>query len=180
LLKNYFSFSKNNTIKTLIAGLGNPILSDDGVGWVIAQKIGSILSNSYSSIAVECFDLAGLALMEQMVGFERVIIIDAIYTGRSAQGAISTFRLDSLADLTRGHSASAHDLTLKKALALGRSLNTKLPEDKNIWIVAVEAQKVYEFGETLTPAIKAAVPQAIQEVFNLLGSKLFNIDNEPL
>lgn len=156
-------------MKTLIAGLGNPILSDDGVGWVVAQKVADFLGSSDPSVIVESFALAGISLMEQMIGFDRVILIDSLNTGNFTQGKVVTFTLDNLVDLTHGHSASAHDLSLNKALAMGRSMNASLPEDKDIYIIAIEARHTYEFSETLTSTIMAAVPIAVQEVLNLLG-----------
>ena len=159
-------------MKTLIIGLGNPILGDDGVGWKIAQEVEQQLSSSIlgpSSVIVECFALAGISLMEQMIGYERVILIDSLNTGKHPQGTVVTFTLDELADLTYGHSASAHDLSLKNALVMGRSMGASLPDDKNLHVVAVEAQHIYEFGEALTPKIEAAVPIAVDEVFKLLG-----------
>jgi len=161
-------------MKTLIIGLGNPILGDDGVGWKIAQEVERQLPSSAlgsSSISVECFALAGISLMEQMIGYERVILIDSLNTGTHPQVKVVSFRLDELVDLTYGHSASAHDLSLKNALVMGRSMDANLPEDKNVHVVAVEARHVYDFGETLSPKIEAAVPIAIDEVFRLLGEE---------
>ncbi len=158
-------------MKTLIIGLGNPILGDDGVGWKIAQDVERQLPSSGldpSSVAVESFALAGISLMEQMVGYERVILIDSLNTGQHPQGAVVTFNLAELADLTYGHSASAHDLSLKKALIMGRSMGASLPDDENVQVVAIEAEHIYDFGETLTPPVQAAVPSAVQEVFRLL------------
>ena len=159
-------------MKTLIIGLGNPILGDDGVGWKIAQKVEQQLSSSVlgpSPVVVECFSLAGISLMEHMIGYERVILIDSLNTGNHPQGTVVTFRLDELADLTYGHSASAHDLSLKNALIMGRNMGASLPDDKNVQVVAIEAQHVYDFGEALTTKIEAAVPIAVDEVFKLLG-----------
>jgi len=156
-------------MRTIIIGLGNPILGDDGVGWVVAQRIAAVLAGQYPEIRVECFALAGISLMEQMIGYERVILIDSLNTGKQRQGQVVTFTLDSLADLTYGHSASAHDLSLKKALVMGRSLSAILPDDQNIHVIAIEALHVYDFGETLTPEIEAAVPLAEAEVYKLLS-----------
>jgi hydrogenase maturation protease len=161
-------------MKTLVIGLGSPILGDDGVGWVVAKEIERQLPSSVldsSMIAVECFALAGISLMEQMIGYERVILIDSLNTGKHPQGTVVTFSLDELADLTYGHSASAHDLSLKNALVMGRSMDASLPDDKNVHVVAIEAQHVYDFGEALTPKIEAAVPIAVEEVFKLLGAE---------
>jgi hydrogenase maturation protease len=166
--------------KTLIIGLGNPILGDDGVGWVVAQevekRIPSLLPPSPPrrgaggevDLKIECLALAGISLMEHMIGYRRVILIDSLNTGQHAQGEVVTFSLDSLEDLLHGHSASAHDLSLKGALKMGRGLGADLPEDRDIQIVAVEAAHVYDFTEELTPEIAAAVPVAVQMVLALL------------
>jgi hydrogenase maturation protease len=160
-------------MKTLIAGLGNPILGDDGVGWVVARQLAESLGSSNPSVKVESFALAGISLMEQMVGFDRVILIDSLNTGKYIQGEVVTFTLDSLVDLTFGHSASAHDLSLKKALEMGRYLDADLPDDKDVYIIAIEAQHVFEFCETLTPEIEAAVPLAVLEALKVLEIKNF-------
>jgi hydrogenase maturation protease len=162
-------------MKTLIIGLGNPILGDDGVGWVVAQEVEHQLLSSApgpSSITVECLSLAGISLMEQMIGYERIILIDSLNTGQHPQGTVVKFTLDSLPDLTYGHSASAHDLSLKNALKMGRSMDTELPADENIFVVAIEAAHVYDFTEQLTPDIAGAVPEAVQLVMGLLEQEL--------
>ena len=77
-------------MKTLIIGLGNPLLGDDGVGWKIAQEVEKEikLNSTFSSlvetgeISVECLALSGLSLMEQMIGFQKVILVDSLNTGK--------------------------------------------------------------------------------------------------
>ena len=109
-------------MKTLIIGLGNPILGDDGVGWVVAEKVQAELINPQSaienpqSVEVDCASLGGLSLMERLTGSERVILVDAIFTGKQPVGTVSRFLLDELPDLSAGHSASAHDTSLRNAL----------------------------------------------------------------
>ncbi len=80
-----------------------------------------------------------------------------------------TFTLDTLEDLTYGHSASAHDASLKTALGVGRTMEAALPADKDIHVVAIEARHVYDFKEELTPEVAAAVPVAVQKVLDLLA-----------
>ena len=156
-------------MRTVVVGLGNPLLGDDGVGWKVAEEVKYRLGDD-SAIKVECFSLAGLSLMEQLIDYERVILIDSLNTGQHAQGEVVTFTLDSLEDLTYGHSASAHDVSLKKALSVGRSMGEKLPADEDIHVIAIEAQHVYDFKEELTPAVEASVPIVVQKVFDLINS----------
>ena len=74
-----------------------------------------------------------------------------------------------MADLTHGHSASAHDVSLKNALKMGRDMGEPLPDDGHVHIVAIEAQHVYDFKEELSPGIAGAVPVAAQTVLDLLA-----------
>jgi hydrogenase maturation protease len=154
-------------MKTIIVGLGNPLLGDDGVGWKVAEEVKQRLGEG-SPFAVECFSLSGLSLMEQLIGYERVILIDSLNTGNFDQGKVVSFTLDTLEDLTYGHSASAHDASLKTALGVGRTLEAALPADKDIHVVAIEARHVYDFKEELSSEVAAAVPVAVQKVLDLL------------
>ncbi len=74
-------------------------------------------------IEVDCASLGGLSLMERLTGSERVILVDSIFTGKKPVGTVSQFTLSDLPDLSAGHSASAHDTSLRNALNVGRSMH---------------------------------------------------------
>jgi len=156
-------------MKTLVIGLGNPILGDDGVGWRVAEEVTRRLPDG-SEVQVDCFSLGGLSLMERLTGYERVILIDSIFTGKQPIGTVSRFALSDLPDLNAGHTASAHDTSLRNALNVGRSMKIPLPDDKQVLVVAVEAENVYDFSEDLSAPVEAAVPAAIQAVLEYLDS----------
>ena len=155
--------------KTLIVGLGNPILGDDAIGWRVAERVQSRLASEFAglhNLEVDCLALGGLSLMERLVGYQRAIIIDAITTHQNPPGAVSSFPLEALPDRAAGHTTAAHDTSLQTAITLGRSMGAQLPE--SIVIVAVEADQVHDFSEELTPEIAAAIPQAEQLVLDLI------------
>ena len=154
-------------MKTLVIGLGNPILGDDGVGWTVAEEVARRTKNN-PDVEVDCLSLGGLSLMERLTGFTRVVLVDAIYTGRQPSGAVQSFPLSSLSDLSAGHTTAAHDTSLRTALNVGRSMNVSLPEDENVTVVSIEAEKVYDFSETLSPPVAAAVPEAVRVVLEIL------------
>jgi hydrogenase maturation protease len=152
-------------MKTLVIGLGNPILGDDGVGWKVAEELSSVVSKQ-SSIEVDTAALGGLSLMERLLGYERVVLVDSMETGHGPVGSVRTFPLASLPDPMAGHSASAHDTSLITALKTAESIGADIP--KRVDVVAIEAQNVYDFSEELSPPVAAAVPEAVQAVLNLL------------
>jgi hydrogenase maturation protease len=154
--------------RMLVVGLGNPILGDDGVGWVAAREVEARLGESGHCVEVDCLALGGLSLMERMIGYQRVILIDSLNTGQRPQGSVVTFTLEDQVDLTHGHASAAHDVSLKTALDMGRKLNVILPADKDVHVVAIEAQHVYDFKEELSPVIADAMPVAVQQVLGFL------------
>lgn len=168
-MSNSDHLTLESNAQTLVVGLGNPILGDDGVGWRIAENILDQLSNGAldsENIDVECLAVGGLSLMENLIGYDRVILIDALTTGQSPQGTVFTFPLEDLPNRAIGHLSSAHDTTIQNALQVGRSMGAHLPE--KITVVAVEAVNIYEFSEALTPPVAAAVERAVKKVLELL------------
>jgi hydrogenase maturation protease len=153
-------------VKTIVIGLGNPILGDDGVGWQIAQQAQKH-SDFPPDIEVDYLALGGISLMERLIGYERVILIDALVTHKNPIGSVLRFPLGQLPNRTIGHMSSSHDTTLQNALQVGQDLGVQLPNE--ITIVAVEAQDVFVFSEQLSPEVAAAVPKAVQIVMDLLG-----------
>lgn len=163
-------------MKTLVVGLGNPILGDDGIGWKVAEEVGrtikagSSLTSSSSkgpgdSVEVDCLSVGGLSLMERLVGYDQAILVDALALD-GPSGSVHTFSLDDLPDHA-GHAASAHDTSLQNALRLGRSMGAHLPD--RVTVVGVAAQPVFDFGEELSPSVEAAVSTAARTVLDLLN-----------
>ena len=165
--------------KWLVIGLGNPILGDDGVGWKVADEVlhwCSTPGNPYhSQVEIETAALGGLSLMERLIGYQGVILIDALETGTHPSGTVSVFPLQDLKDHSLGHSSSSHDTTLLTALKTGNSMGLDLPSE--ILVVAIEAHKLYDFTESLSEPIAKAVPVATRSVQDLLRQVLPVLDN---
>ena len=149
----------------LVVGLGNPILGDDGIGWRIAEAVQNELfvkNLDQPDLDVDCFALGGLSLMERLIGCRKAIIIDAFQTGNGIPGQVYDLVLDDLPDYSAGHLTAAHDTSLPTALEVGRAMGATLPTE--IQIVGIEACKVYDFSETLSPAVEASIPEAVKLV----------------
>jgi hydrogenase maturation protease len=156
-------------MKTLILGLGNPILGDDGAGWRVVESVSQQLAGK-PDVEADFVSLGGLNLMERLTGYERVILVDSIFTKQKPIGTVSRFALSDMPDLTAGHSASAHDTSLHTALTAGRNMSIPLPSDEDIFIVAIEAENVYDFSESLSPKVSEAIPRATEAVLKLIPS----------
>jgi hydrogenase maturation protease len=161
---------------TLVAGLGNPILGDDGVGWRVAEAVSDAIlaaGGCAEDVEVECFALGGLSLMEHLIGYEKVIIIDSIQTRDGTPGQVYRLALEDLPDFSTGHTTAAHDTSLQTAMRLGRTMGVDLPDD--VSLVGIEARHVYDFSEELSPSIAAAVPEAVRAVLETLQIDLLPV-----
>ena len=161
-------------MRTLIVGLGNPILSDDGIGIRVAQavreRVGEHVGERIGEAEVEFLEASqgGLRLAEQLEGYDRVILIDAIQTQGGVPGTIYRLTLD---DLPSYNADGAHDASLKNALQLVRQQGGQTPDADAVAIIAIEAVNMLDFGETLTPQVDAAIPEAVQAVLEILDVK---------
>jgi len=144
--------------KTLILGLGNSLLCDDGVGIYVAGELKKRVNRP--EITVMETGVAGLSLLDLLVGYDKAIIIDAIQTTDGKAGQI--YRLDPKAFDTALHTASAHGIEFPTALEFGRKLGLHLPQQ--IVIFAVEVSDVNTFNEECTPEVKQAVPVCVEMV----------------
>ncbi|MFN2125981.1 MAG: hydrogenase maturation protease [Candidatus Promineifilaceae bacterium] len=159
----------NQQPRILVVGLGNPILGDDGIGWRVAEAFEQALLNerpSNTEINVACYALGGLSLMEHLIGYDRAILIDVVQTSSGIPGTLYDLRLDDLPDLSSGHLTAVHDTSLQTALKLGQEMGASLPSE--ISIVGIEAAKVYDFSEALSPEVEASIPEAVALVFRQL------------
>ena len=161
---------------TFVVGIGNPILGDDGIGWRVVQEVerrwasglavGSPAGPAPPPVVFLCVSLGGLALMERLVGASCAILVDAVTTRSRPVGSILVLPLAELVPGVSGHLDNAHDASLPVALAVGRSLGAELPTE--IMVVGIEARRVDEFGEELSPPVAAALPGAVEAVLDLL------------
>ena len=151
-------------MKTIIIGLGNPILGDDGVGWKVAEEVKKKLPLE-TSVTVEFLSLGGISLMEHLVGYERAILIDAIASDREP-GSIITSNLVEMTDVSAFHTTSAHDTSLQNALKLGKAMGAELPQQ--VAVVGIATDHVYDFSEELSLPVSKAISKATQIVIDLL------------
>jgi hydrogenase maturation protease len=151
-------------MKTLVLGLGNPILSDDGVGIKVAHEVANQLNNPQVTVAET--SAAGLNLLDSIVGYDKVIIIDAIQTKEGNTGQIYRMGTEDFS-LTK-HFSSPHQINLVTALELGKMLNLAIPQ--KITIFAVEAKDITSFSEKCTPEVEQAIPEVVKMVLEDLGS----------
>ncbi|WP_242395026.1 hydrogenase maturation protease [Anaeromyxobacter oryzisoli] len=140
----------------LVLCLGNAIRRDDAVALRVADALdaapepGAVVRRSAGS---------GLYLLDDMEGFDRVVVVDAVRTGAFPPGAVHSVPLEAI---RAPGGPSPHAIGLPSALALARDAGAPVPA--RIHVVAVEVLEMESIGEGLTPAVEAAVPAAVEAV----------------
>lgn len=149
-------------MKTVVLGLGNPILTDDGVGIKVVRALRPLLDNP--NVILGESSLGGLGLLNVLSGYDRAIIIDAIQTRGGTPGDVYRLKPSDLAPCL--HLSCAHDVDFATALELGRLMGIQLPEEMSI--VAIEVRDMTTFSEECTPSVRAAIGVAAEMVLSEL------------
>jgi len=147
--------------KTLVLGIGNEILTDDGIG----PKLCDFLKQEFHNqpIQFEKLNVGGLEILEFIQGYETVIFIDAIKTINGQIGEVYLNTPDDFKETL--HLSNLHDTNFITALELGRSLHFKIP--KNMYIIAVEIKEDMIFSECFTEELTVQYKEIKQKVITL-------------
>lgn len=152
-----------DVVKTLVLGLGNDLLTDDAIGLLVTREVARRLAGDPAVDVRETTEM-GLALLDFLVGYERVILVDSIQTGRCPPGTIHDLSPAGLKQLT---GRTPHFLGIGETLALGRQLGLAMP--RQLRILAVEVGDPFTLGTELTPPLQRALPSIVEVVLAAVG-----------
>jgi len=145
-----------NKNRILIHGIGNEILSDDGIGPKLVKRLKGNLSTE--DIDFETAFIGGLEILESIQGYHTVIFIDAIKTRDGIPGTV--YQLSPENFNTTIHLSSIHDVSFLTSVALGKKLGLDMPQF--IHIIAVEIVEDRIFDDNFSPKIQ----EKYEEIFN--------------
>ena len=143
---------RNRQPRILIAGLGNLLLQDDGVG---VHAVRALQGAPPPGVLVAEVGTAVLSALHLLEWADKILALDAIQAGEEP-GTVYACGVEDAA--APGVQASLHELSLLNAL---RFLRRESPPE--IVIFGVEPQ-VIDYGLELSPAVAAALPQLIRAV----------------
>lgn len=143
---------------TVIIGMGNPQLSDDGVGLAVAVAVAEQLKGRMKLTVTE-LNTGGIRLMEAMAGFRQAVVVDAMLSG-APPGTVQRFDPGNF--VTTRNTFSSHDTDFTTAYDLGKMAGVPLPEQLSFW--GIEAREFDLFGERFTDEVTAALPGAVRQI----------------
>ena len=141
-------------MKTLIIGLGNAILKDEGVGIRIADEISKLIG-THESVKVIKTSWAGLNLLDFFDAYERVVIIDSVRNYKGFDGEMHKLIIEELTNVRLNSFASGVDL--KTTIELGKNLGRHIPGKIDIYAVEIKVGVIYEEG--LSSRIEKKLPE---------------------
>lgn len=135
----------------LLVGYGNTLRQDDGVGCVIAARLAPIYVDSGVRVIITPQILPELAA--DIARSACVVFVDA-----AIEGSAGSVQVRTLTPLS--HMEDAHALTSPGILLFARMLYDSCPPAHLVTITG----SAFGLGETLSPPVQNALPQAIAKV----------------
>ena len=157
-------------MKTLILALGNPILSDDGVAYEVADRLAERLHSSCLKPTMQ-YDIikssaATMDIIPKLAGYDRLAVVDAVQLGSAPPGTIHRFSVTDLASTIRP--SSPHDINFATALQLGKEWGYHIPAD--IRIYGIEVKELLRFSQSCTAEVAKKLNEIVEQILsNLMG-----------
>ena len=149
--------------QTLILGLGNVLLADEAVGAAVIRRLESEADPAAPLRFLDGGTLS-FTLAVPIAECPRLIVIDAAAMGDTA-GSVRVFEGEAMDRQLRRHAKSVHEVSLADLLDIAR-LTDSLPARRAL--IGIEPAMI-DWGDELTPAVAAAVPVALERVWELLA-----------
>ncbi|GAB6039678.1 HyaD/HybD family hydrogenase maturation endopeptidase [Endothiovibrio diazotrophicus] len=150
-----------SSFRLLVLGIGNTLLSDEGVGVHVVDALSGQLGGRDDVTLLDGGTLS-FTLAEEIAGHTHLIVVDATRAG-GAPGAVVLFENEAMERHLRGNRRSVHEVGLSDLLDIAR-LSDTLPPFRAL--VGVEPA-VIDWGEQPSPAVREAIPLACETVMTL-------------
>jgi hydrogenase maturation protease len=147
-------------MKPLIIGLGNELLSDDGIGILAAKRFAFELDGK---VEVIHSSISGLALIDLLIDYEKVVIIDSICTGKNKPGTVIELEPGDFRTIAN---PSPHYTGLPEIIAIAGQLNLEFPSV--IKIFAIEVVDPITIGGDLSKPVLEALVDLRNNIISLL------------
>ena len=148
----------------LVLGLGNMLLTDDGVGPALLNQLGDPSERWSDQVEFVDGGTQGLALLGQLSGRRGLIIVDALQCG-AAPGTVHRLTLPELREISPGRATSGHESNAGELLSAAQLLD-ELPD--RLFIVGVEPEKIAT-GIGLSGSVQRALSSASDQISCLLA-----------
>jgi hydrogenase maturation protease len=164
-----YSTNSQASSAVLVLGLGNELLSDQAVGLIALRRLREEGECPPWLHFAECQEVA-LSLLDLVVGYQGLVVVDSIQTGRVGPGFIHEFRVD---DSMSFGVFSPHFVGIGEMLALGKELGMNLPTE--VRIIAIEVLDPCTMSGQLTEKVQAGIDTAVRKMMQSASEVLATV-----
>ncbi|MHC4395821.1 MAG: hydrogenase maturation protease [Planctomycetota bacterium] len=157
-------------MSNVIIGVGNTILSDDGIGIYIAEK----LKKELNDVEVQTTSSSGLNLIDYILGYQKAIFIDSVKTETGRLGQTNVYNMD---DFENNMPFSIHTTDLINAIKICRKCEMNVPEQ--IFFIGIEIKDNSTFTEHFSREIDLMKDRIHKKVREKIHSIMKGHYNEP-
>ncbi|MFW6140551.1 MAG: hydrogenase maturation protease [Acidobacteriota bacterium] len=156
-----------NRDNVLLIGIGNNLLSDDGVGPFMAKKIGQKHNLPYRFVTHLSLDLLDLVM-----DHEFIYIFDSFRNPEMPVGQVVKFTLDDLE--YRQNPTYSHGITIPIIFNIGKKIYTKIPENVRVFGINVsDNQTISEsFSHEINHKLEGIRIHLLKKIQNDAGGKI--------
>ncbi len=147
--------------KTVILGVGNLLLSDEGVGVHVAHELMRMELPRGVSVVEGGTD--GFRLLNVITEADRLIVIDAV-KGGAEPGSIYRFDVKEVRNVPSGFKTSVHQIGILEVIDLSELIG-KTPHTT---VIGVEPKSL-KMGMELSPEVKEKIPRIVEIVLDELN-----------
>jgi hydrogenase maturation protease len=140
----------------LVLGVGNLLLSDEGVGVHVAQRM--MTMDMPPEVRVVEGGTDGFGLVNVITEADRMILIDAV-KGGGQPGSIYRFEIEDCPPYPDIFKTSVHQISILEVINLSSLIGTP----PRTTIIGIEPASL-EMGMELSPVVAAKVPRVIQMI----------------
>ncbi|NWF52814.1 MAG: HyaD/HybD family hydrogenase maturation endopeptidase [Nitrospirae bacterium] len=143
--------------KVVILGVGNLLLSDEGVGVHVANEL--MKMELPPNVSVVEGGTEGFRLLNVITDADCLIVIDAV-KGGAEPGSIYRFNIDEVKNCPPGFKTSVHQIGILEVI----DLSVLIGEKPHTTIIGIEPKSI-EMGMDLSPEVKSKIPRVIDLIF---------------
>lgn len=145
-------------MRTLVLGLGNTLLKDDGVAVKIVDALKPVLVSH--NLDVKTSSLSGLALLDEIIGYDRLIVVDAIQSHTHAVGEVFSVELTAFQNSACG--TSPHYIGLPSLIHYCQRYGLGMPRE--IQILGIEVDDPFTIDEKLCDKLEQEFDVLVEKV----------------
>lgn len=142
-------------MKVLVLGIGNTLLSDDGVGIRAAKEI----KKRIADVDIAEINTGGISVLDHIRGYDKVVIIDSVMSEDIPPGTIREF---AITEIEKSYPFLSHGINLPIAIEFGRQCGEDIPAD--IKIYGIGTCDTTTFKESCTREVEEAIPEAVEYI----------------